>query len=185
MLQSTDRKLRIRSSCKKQLSLCWALMWHIYVTLHNKANVGGKEKKVHSCHSGWRCADLIRLCVHQVNNELCIILLSWCSHNNGDRPIPNKPVRGMKISAFSDFQKSCHLLTRVRSMTQTHTDNPRYSPCMTLTQVPLKCPHFQKLIEARIRNALHVVFLQRVCSTNCFVLWPLLIESKNGPLDGN
>lgn len=60
-------------------------------------------------HSWRHFGDLIRLRVHQVNNELCIILLPWCYHNKWKPSNTKQHDVEDEILAVADFQKRWHL----------------------------------------------------------------------------
>lgn len=83
------------------------------------------QKSSNIRHSERHFGDLIRLCVHQVNNELCIIVLPWCN-NNGNCLIPNKlkSCGGWDLSSFSE--KMTHLSLQWSSVSpewQKHAGN--------------------------------------------------------------
>ena len=82
--RKTDRRVR---------SLVTGIATFSQSTLSLKPRKSKSETPVTAGDSG----ELIRLSVHQVNNELCIVLLPWCHHNNRNCLLPHELMRRMRF----------------------------------------------------------------------------------------
>lgn len=91
--RKTDRRVR---------SLVTGVATFSQSTLSLKPRKSKSETPVTAGDSG----ELIRLSVHQVNNELCIILLPWCHHNNKNCLLPHKLMWRMRSEQFQAFGKN-------------------------------------------------------------------------------